>query len=95
MFLLNSDEARLMGGDHQRLGAGTEFAKKTKSDGCCLYTYGGDGSARWWLRNRGTGGVGTAAYVNDNGSVYTHGHDAHEMHYGVRPAIRVKLDLED
>ena len=91
VFLLNSDEAKSMGDDSQRMAKGTDYAKKVKADGCCLYTHGWDNNAKWWLRNRGIGGVGCAAYVQDSGSIYTHGHDANEKHYGVRPVIRVRF----
>ena len=94
VFLLNSYEAAFFGADANRIAQGTEYAKAKKTDGTCLFTYGWDDKARWWLRNRGKGGSVCVAYVQDCGNIYEHGHDVDEKHYGVRPAIRVKLEPE-
>jgi len=92
VFLLNSLEASNLGSDANRQAIGTAFAKQEKRiDKCSLWEYGFGGKSRWWLRNRGKGGNSCAAYVNDSGSIYTHGHDVHEVHYGVRPSIRIKV----
>jgi len=91
VFLLNTDEARMMGGDAQRQADGTEHAKKIKSNGCCLQSHGNENKPRWWLRNRGTGGAGCVAYVQESGNIYAHGHYANERHYGMRPVICIKL----
>ena len=91
VFLLNTVEARNMGADVHRQAAGTDYAKAVKPDRCSLYTYGWDDKANWWLRNRGVGGAGCVAFVQNGGSVYAHGHDANELHFGVRPVIRVRF----
>ena len=91
VFLLNTQEAKKMGGDIMRQTENTDYSKEKKTDRCCLYTYGWDNRARWWLRNRGVGGNVCVAYVHNNGSVYTHGDDVNNEHYGVRPAIRIQL----
>jgi len=109
VFLLSVAETEALSeihGKHWRRAVGTDFARTNKPDGCSLYVYDktnkesyvirdGEevGCSWWWLRTQGNK-PSRASFVGTGCSIRRYGNNSING-YGVRPAIKLKLQLEE
>ena len=94
IFLLSLDEVcRYFGDSTENLKTkqNTGFYNKINdaNNNVRIAKYGNE-DAWWWLRSPG-GSVGSAAYVNIDGSLHIYGHNVDRTEGGVRPALLLNL----
>ena len=107
VFLLSVNEIKDVSDKHGKYllrAVGTDFAKKKKPDGCCLYVYdktnkdnyiirNGEevGCSWWWLRTQGNKAT-RAFFVGTSCSIRSYA-NVSLARDGVRPALKINLVL--